>query len=172
MNSPNARVPLDLPGAEEVDATLRLLASLPTPSGLEDRVKTALRAAPRTSKVLPWPGTPAPSQGWLRIAAAAAIVFVVAGGGWGVYTHVQPAQATQAVAVPHVAAPGGFSSAGAMRTPQTLNGPVLKHPGTATQKHVTKPVSPDKKAAADGSGTGNRKHVAKKPLPQREPQAP
>ncbi|MGB7546973.1 MAG: hypothetical protein WBM14_04420, partial [Terracidiphilus sp.] len=71
-----------------------------------------------------------------RGAAAAAIVFVVAGGGWGVYSRVQPAQATKVIAMPRVAAPSGFSSAGAMRTPQTLNGPVLAHPLSAATKQT------------------------------------
>jgi hypothetical protein len=33
--------------------------------------------------------------------------------------------------MPHASASGGFSGAGAMRTPQTLNGPVVAHPATA-----------------------------------------
>jgi hypothetical protein len=76
----------------------------------------------------------------MRSAAAAAIVFVVAGGGWGIYSRVQPALLSGARAVPvHVASPGaGFSSAGAMRTPQTLNGPVVPAPAaTAKPAGVT-----------------------------------
>lgn len=141
MNSPteNANTRHAGRGAVEAEATLRLIAGLPAPEGLEDRVKAALRAAPRTAQVLPWPSAPAPGQGWLgsalvRGAAAAAIVFVVAGGGWSVYSHVQPARTPNALAMPHMAAPGGFSSAGAMRTPQTLSGPVLKHPVTVAPK--------------------------------------
>ena len=139
MNPPTpiANDPKASYGMEEAEATLRLIAELPAPEGLEDRMKAALRAAPQTGRVLHWPGVPAQSRGWLdsalaRSAAAAAIVFVVAGGGWSIYLHVQPAQAANVLAMPHVAAPGGFSSAGAMRTPQTLNGPVLKHPVVAT----------------------------------------
>jgi hypothetical protein len=46
-------------------------------------------------------------------------------GGWGVYSRVQPAQSPKVIAMPQrVNTPGGFSNAGAMRTPQTLNGPV------------------------------------------------
>jgi hypothetical protein len=62
----------------------------------------------------------------MRSAAAAAIVFVVVGGGWGVYSRVQQPQAAKVITMPaRVAAPGGFSNAGAMRTPNTLNGPVV-----------------------------------------------
>jgi hypothetical protein len=93
---------------------------------------------------------------WARTAAAAAIVFVVAGGGWEVYSRVQPAEPPSAIALPPVAAHGGFSSANAIRTPRTLNGTVLKHPLPNTvgekkppdgakktiKKTVAKPVAP------------------------------
>jgi hypothetical protein len=75
----------------------------------------------------------------MRSAAAAAIVFVVAGGGWGVYSHVQQPQAKVIVMPMHVSIQGGFSSAGAMRTPNTLNGPVIAHPVAAPLK-MAKPV--------------------------------
>ena len=129
---------------ETVEATLRMLATLPAPEGLEDRVyaslRTAQQSAPRKGHMLVWPTVLGLERDWMRSAAAAAIVLVVAGGGWSIYTHVQP---TKGIAVPpHVAAPAGFSSAGAMRTPNTLNGPVVKHPVTA----VTQPAkSPAKK---------------------------
>jgi hypothetical protein len=85
-----------------------------------------------------------------RSAAAAAIVCVVVGGGWGVYSRVQPAQTPKAVAMPpRVAAPGGFSSAGAMRTPQTLDGPVLAHRMTAAPRQVN--------LAANAPGLGAQK---------------
>ena len=86
----------------------------------------------------------------MRGAAAAAIVFVVVGGGWGVYLRVQPVQAPKVIAMPRVSAGGGFSSAGAMRTPQTLNGPVLVTPATkpanGTVGTGTKKVIPIKSA--------------------------
>ena len=158
-------------GMEEAEATLRLIAELPAPEGLEDRMKAALRAAPRAGRVLHWPGMPALSRGWLdsalaRSVAAAAIVFVVAGGGWSVYLHVQPARTANALAMPHVAAPGGFSSAGAMRTPQTLNGPVLKHPVVAApmQHPAAKtPAHAVKKAPETGKADEVGK-AAKEPL--------
>ena len=143
-----------------VEDTLRLIATLPAPEGLEDRVYASLRAAqqptPRKGRLLAWPGAGfRPGSGWMRSAAAAAIVLVVAGGGWGIYTRVQP---TKGIAVPpHVASPAGFSSAGAMRTPNTLNGPVVKHPATAEPQpvkspakkllHRVKPASANKAAA-------------------------
>jgi len=67
-------------GSAEV--TLRLIARLPAPEGLEDRVMAGLKTAPRAARVLHWPAVLQPATSWMRGAAAAAIVFVVAGGGW------------------------------------------------------------------------------------------
>jgi hypothetical protein len=64
-------------------------------------------------------------SGWMRAAAAAAIAFVVVGGGWGVYTRVQPAGPDKVVVVP---ASRGFEGAGAIRTPQTIPGPTVTVP--------------------------------------------
>jgi hypothetical protein len=132
----------------EAEVTLRLIASLPAPEGLEDRVTVGLRAArlsaapgkgSRTAHILSWPARPRLESNWMRSAAAAAIVFVVVGGGWGVYSRVQPAQPARVIVLPpRVAAPGGFSSAGAMRTPQTLNGPVVTHKVTAPARQAAK----------------------------------
>ncbi len=118
----------------EAEETLRLIARLPAPQGLEDRVHAALLSRPRRGRILSWPSVPRLESNWMRSAAAAAIVFVVAGGGWGIYSHVQPPQAKVIVMPMHVATQGGFSSAGAMRTPNTLNGPVLVHPVPAPAK--------------------------------------
>jgi hypothetical protein len=83
----------------------------------------------------------------VRSAAAAAIVFVVVGGGWGISSRVQPSPQVRAITVPpRVSAPGGFSSAGAMRTPQTLNGPVVAHPATAAPKTTKTSAKPATKA--------------------------
>jgi hypothetical protein len=80
--------------------------------------------------------------GWMRTAAAAAIVVAVAGGGWSVYSRVEPPQPAKVIMMPAAGpASGGFSSAGAMRTPTTLNAPVLKHP-------VKKPSAKAKKVKA------------------------
>jgi len=145
MNSPNkiAASPYSISGVapraddNSAEATLHLIANLPAPQGLEDRVITGLKAAPRTARILHWPEMLRPTSGWMRGAAAAAIVFVVAGGGWGIYTHVQPTPSARVIVMPpRTGAAGGFSNAGAMRTPQTLNGPMLVEPVPA------QPVAP------------------------------
>jgi hypothetical protein len=133
---------------------LHLIAQLPAPRGLEDRVIAGLNTAPRKGRLLQWPEMLRPGSSWMRSAAAAAIVFVVAGGGWGIYTRVQPAQTTKVIVMPRAGAGGGFSSAGAMRTPQTLDGPVLAEPvtplaGSAKADELQPvPVKPLKKAPA------------------------
>jgi hypothetical protein len=135
--------------------TLRLIASLPAPAGLEDSVHAALRRAPRGGRVLAWPAALRPQSGWMRTAAAAAIVFVVAGGGWGVYTRVQPGQPAKVIVMPpRMAGPGGFSGAGAMRTPQTITGPTA--PASATPLAVqpkTTAKKPAGQAASKSSST-------------------
>jgi len=111
------------------EATLRLIARLPAPEGIEDRVNAGLKSAPCTGRVLQWPAMLRPTSSWMRGAAAAAIVFVVAGGGWGIYMRVQPTQPARVIVMPpRPGAGGGFSNAGAMRTPQTLNGSVVAAP--------------------------------------------
>ncbi len=126
-------------GAIEAEETLRLIASLPAPGGIEDRVKAGVRAAHRQASVMSWPLSSSKKTRWtqasaMRAAAAAAIVFVVAGGGWEVYSHIQLAPAPTAVAAPQrgeVGAGGGgtgMSAAAAMRTPKTLDGPVVAAP--------------------------------------------
>lgn len=154
MKSPNLNVHVQNPSATEAEETLRLVASLPAPHGLEDRVKAGLQVVPRTGRVLHWPSRRGGSA-WMRgtavrAAAAAAIVFAVAGGGWGVYSRVQLSQSPKVIAMPQrINAPGGFSNAGAMRTPQTLSGPMLAHPVTVAPKQNdgdTKVVPMPKKA--------------------------
>lgn len=153
----------DLKASESVlspaEETLRLIASLPAPDGLEKRVNAALAAAPRRGRVLAWPSTLGltfrPESSWMRTAAAAAIVFIVAGGGWGVYSRVQSSRhalthfaqnqpAKVIVMPPRMPVAGGFSGAGAMRTPVTL-------PGPAAQQHAkanpARPKSAKKSAA-------------------------
>lgn len=136
------------------EVTLRLIARLPAPDGLEDRVQAGLRAAPRSARVLAWRGAFSPAGRWLRAAAAAAIVFVVAGGGWGIYSRVAPGAPAHGVAGPRLdgprlAAPGGFTEGGAVRRPQTLVGPVVAHPVPAA---ATKPKTPAKAAATAATG--------------------
>lgn len=130
--------------ASPAEETLRLLAKLPAPAGLEKRVQSALDAAPRRGRVLAWPRTLRPNSGWMRGAAAAAIVFVVAGGGWGVYTRVELNQPAKVIVMPaRMPAIGGFGGAGAIRTPQTLPGPKAPQPATKAlvpAKTAKKPV--------------------------------
>ena len=119
--------------------TLRVIAGLPAPEGLADRVQAGLRNATQTSiktgRVLRWRVPLTPPGGWMhssvaRGAAAAAIVCVVTGGGWAVYSRISPAPAPQVIVVPPRAGAntGGFAPAGAKRVPETLQGPVLTHP--------------------------------------------
>jgi hypothetical protein len=122
-------------GSGDFEETLRLIAHLPAPEGLAERVEAGVLArrhsAGRGGRILHWPAAFGAGSEWMRSAAAAAIVFVVVGGGWGVYTRVQKNQPARVIMMPRVAAPGGFSGAGATRTPNTLNGPVLANPLTA-----------------------------------------
>jgi hypothetical protein len=147
MNSSphNPKIPSSVPHdpAGEGDETLRLISALPAPAGLEDRVHTALNVrSHRRARILTWPRHLSPQNGWMRTAAAAAIVFVVVGGGWGVYTRVGHNQPTRIIPMPmRMPAAGGFSSAGAMRTPQTLPGPVVMHPAITAQPKKKKPVT-------------------------------
>ncbi|MGB6194441.1 MAG: hypothetical protein WBF42_18390 [Terracidiphilus sp.] len=138
----------------QAEATLRLIAGLPAPGGLEDRVQQAVQQAlikaPPTARIVAWPLSRErwSRERWMqssftRGAAAAAIVLAVGGGGWGVYSHVHPPQAQRVIAMPlRVGAPGGFSNAGAMRTPQTLNRPVLTHPASEAAKPQSEAALP------------------------------
>lgn len=134
----------------ETEETLRLFAKLPAPDGLEERMHSALKNAPRTADVLSWPGSAGGlwNGQFMRGVAAAAIVMVVLGGSWAVSSHVSPGPLTQAITQPHVVAPrSGFSSANAMRTPTTLNGPTVQ---PSEVKAATKPQAqnPQKKLKA------------------------
>jgi hypothetical protein len=135
-------------GCGGYEETLRMLASLPAPDGLAERVQAGLRTRGTAQvRILRWPvrlGQNWMQSGLVRGLAAAAIVCMVAGGGWGVYSRVQPSQPARGIALPHVGAPGGFAGAGAMRTPQTLNAPVVAHPATAAP---LAPVAPAKQTA-------------------------
>lgn len=110
----------------EYDETLRLLARVEVPEGLAERVKARLKQG----EVIQWPEkqSTATSQAatWMKRAAAAAIVFVVSGGSWFVYTGVNSA-AAGAGAKPVVIEsqkPGEFGNAGAMRKVDPLTAPV------------------------------------------------
>jgi hypothetical protein len=144
-------------GSDEFEETLRLIVSLSAPEGLEERVQVGLRAASRTNlgraRILRWPVALRLDYAWMqsslaRAAAAAAIAAVVVGGGWSVISRVQPAQPARAIATPpRVSSQGSFSSAGAMRTPQTLNGPIVEPPAVAQPPIATPSAT---KAAGKG----------------------
>jgi hypothetical protein len=147
-------------GLKDLDATLHLLAKLPAPAGLEDRIFSGVLAAPRKGRVLEWP-RPLHAREWVRSVAAAAIVLAVGGGGWGIYAHVERNEPARVIATPRpIFQPGGFSSADMIRRPQTLNGPVVKK---------AEPAEPAKKKAAEvttakkrvGPASAARPHSAK-----------
>jgi hypothetical protein len=169
-------------GSNEFEGTLRLLARLSAPEGLEERVQAGLRTASRSTmdraRFLQWPMAFRLNNAWMqsslaRTAAAAAIVAVVVGGGWVVSSRVQPAQPARAIAIPpRVSTQGSFSSAGAMRTPQTLNGPIVEPPANAHPPSVTTPpvAKAAGKAAAQmpvrrGKSTTTHKSIAQPAAP-------
>lgn len=162
-HEPSATASASSPAEE----TLRLIASLPAPKGLEERVQSALDAAPRRGRVLTWPRTLRPESGWMRSAAAAAIVFVVAGGGWGVYTRVEQNQPAKVIVMPaRMPAIEGFGEAGAIRTPQTLPGPKAPQPVKvipAQPVTVKKPVTIAKPGSDGASQTGKAAAAAVAP---------
>ena len=154
-------------GAIEAEKTLRLIASLPAPEGIEERVKAGLRSAPKEAQLIGWPLAPGSRNGWMhssamRAAAAAAIVFVVIGGGWEVYSHIRVAPEPAAVTIPQpIGGQSGFSTAGTKRVPQTLEGPVIAVPVTKKQKTEIHPgaVSP-----AGGKTARTKKPTAPRPV--------
>lgn len=163
--SSNPHNPMNADSAED---TLRLIASLPAPAGLEERVHKALRAAPRSGRVLAWPAgfraRTVMQNHWMRAAAAAAIVFVVVGGGWGVYSRVQPGPAGKVIVMPQRApSSGGFGGAGAIRTPQTLPGPKVRDQETKGPRDQG--TQPAKKPAA-AKKVGGAQPAASQAAPQ------
>jgi hypothetical protein len=147
-------------GCDSGEETLRLVAHLPAPAGLEDRVQRALRSAPHSAQVLAWPKAIRPQSGWMRTAAAATIVFVVAGGGWGVYTRVQQNQPAKVIMMPpRIGAPGGFAGAGAVRTPDTLTGPTV-NPAQKVSSVATEPAEQKSAAKAEQPKTAKKAAVA------------
>ncbi len=142
---------------QRLDETLRLVATMPAPEGLTDRVKENLRSASRRAGVIAWPRAATPA-GWMhsstfRGAAAAAIVCMVAGGGWQIYSHVQPAATAHVFPAPaQTGNSGAFSNAEARRRPDTLDKPVV--PPSAVQ---TPRPSEVVTAKPTGSATTNGK---------------
>lgn len=142
MNQPTP-IRTELSHAEE---TLRLVAKLPAPAGLEVRIQETLDAAPVQTRVLHWPAKRSSGSEWRRGAAAAALVAAIFGGTWAVYSRVQPSASFRAVEMPRVTGSGSFSNAGAMRTPQTLAVPAEAAPRPADPA-VKQTPSAKKKAA-------------------------
>lgn len=136
-SDPEDRSPMG-PGED----TLRLIAGLPAPGGLADRVRAGLHAAPRASWILVGRDRLRPPFGWMysslvRGLAAAAIVCAVACGAWRIYSRVQPAAKALVVpASPDSSGGKGFSTAGSRHIPETLQGPVLNHPVVAPPPEV------------------------------------
>lgn len=169
-SSPNNFVsnPLSREAHGPGEDTLRLIASLPAPAGLSDRIQAGLRAAPQPRRTLMRHEALRPPFGWMysgmvRCAAAAAIVCVVAGGGWKIYSHAQPEGAAKMIVSP---SGNGFSTAGAKRVPQTLDGPVLTHPvANPPEVNVMQKMSAQPKPAS-GPATIKSKRVRRTtPLP-------
>ena len=102
--------------------------------------------------------------GWARCAAAAAIVCVVVGGGWRIYSHVQPGPSANVIVMPAPAAPrgNGFSPSNAPRVPETLDGPVLTHPVTPVPEADAVEKAPAPTKAVPG-GTATKKKKAPRP---------
>lgn len=168
MNSTRENSTAGTSGSGDFEDTLRLIARLSAPEGLEERVQAGLRVAPASgsARILAWPAALRWDSTWMRSAAAAAIVAVIIGGSFGVYSRVQSIQPIRAITVPlHLSTQGGFSNAGAMRLPQTLNGPIVEappvvtHPATPAalpakpdvKPAVKTPLVPGKTAAASGT---------------------
>lgn len=170
MNSSSHNPLSEKAGASDFEETLRQIARLPAPEGLEERVKAGVHARqlsmPRSARILDFPAL-RPGSNWMRSAAAAAIVFVVVGGGWGVYSRVQQPQAAKVIVMPpRVVAPGSFSNAGAMRTPTTLNGPTVVLPVTtkAAEANVTAPTAKKTKRRAKVGAAGKASAQQAMPL--------
>jgi len=175
MNSPLQNGLTSHPNSHGAEETLRLIAKLPPPEGLVDRVQSRLRTAPPAAKVLGWPVTLGPAGSWMhgdfvRGVAAAAIVCVVAGGAWGIYMRVPPAAAPAAkvIVMPaRVGSSGGFSSAGAMRTPDTLKGPVLTHNVKSESQRIEAVQSAPNAALTSKPGKTKKSPVPSAAIPVR-----
>ena len=143
--------------------TLRLIASLPAPEGLAERVKVRMQTTPESGRILMWPGAVKPAGGWMyssmaRGAAAAAIVCIVAGGGWRIYSHVQPGPSGNVLMMPAAPSGGRFGNANATRVPDTLDRPVLIHPVAPTPEvNVVQKVPSQPKPVRGGTAAERKK---------------
>jgi len=136
------------------EATLRLLAQLPPPEGLADRVHRSLASAP----------DPAPSpRFWslwlpahrLQFAGAAVLVTAMAVSSWTILESRRPSSPTAKTTVPRTAADSDrstFSSADAERRPATLK-PIKVPPAPKTSAAPKKKPSAAKSRAIRPSAT-------------------
>ena len=54
-------------GAIQAEETLRLIASLPAPEGIEERVKAGVHAADRQARVVSWPVSASSKARWTQV---------------------------------------------------------------------------------------------------------
>jgi hypothetical protein len=178
IQNPNSANPLNQASertSSEAEQTLRLLAELPPPSELTDRVHRRLSHAqaslPRRRFWALW----MPAQR-LQFVGAALLVVVFAGSTWGVY-HAKDghAKGTQGAlpAPQNTASPvspaspispaspgaGGFGSAGTERRPSTLTPikvpPASKKKPSASHAATKRTPNPDATQSAIKSPTAN-----------------
>lgn len=163
----------------EADETLRLLAELPPPEELTERVHRRLADAQAMPERRGFWSLWMPAQR-LQFAAAAVLVAAVAGSTWTMY-HLRPAHVTQSgtqpgartgtqtgPAVTPAVSPessgsqgGGFDGAKAERVPPTLN-PIKvppaprKKPGAGHAKASAKAQAQPAEAGATGKPAANQ----------------
>ncbi len=133
------------PSGSDPEATLRLLAKMPAPDGLADRVHRRMAHAQAEPQRKFW-------RGWmptrpLQLAAAGLIVVATAASTWSFYQghHRVPdaARTTPAVVAPTTTDASGFLTSGAERHPASLKPikvpPPAKKKAGAAKSHSSKP---------------------------------
>lgn len=118
-SSPSSNYPQ---ASGDPEATLRLLAQLPPPEGLADRVHRNLAAAPDPAPAPRFWSLWLPAHR-LQFAGAAVLVTAMAASSWTILESRRPTSPAAKTAVPGTAADSGrsaFSSADAERHPATL----------------------------------------------------
>jgi len=159
QNNPNALPQPEHRFDHQAEDTLRLLATLPPPAGLEDRVHLRVDARIRTAEYAPTPRSIwslwMPSRR-LQFAGAAILVMALAGSTWSAY-HTKSGQAViQPVTQP--ASPttpaNSFGTAGAEGRPSTLTPiKVLPAPKKKPASGTAKKPSPKKLANSSRTAT-------------------
>ena len=133
------------------EATLRLLAQLPPPHGLADRVHRSLAIAPDTAS---------PQRFWslwkpahrLQFAGAAVLVTAMAASSWTILASRHPATpAAKAVAPAPAPQPSTFSTAGAEHRPATLKPIKVPPPPKASSAPGKKPSAAKSRAVRPSS---------------------